>query len=89
MNSNNSPYLNSYGLDYGNGDTSLERTPYIHTPLGNDVEHLVMSGETIFSIAFKYYGDSGLWYMIADYNLLSNPLVEIVEGLQITIPNGR
>ncbi len=87
--SNNNPYTSSYGLDYGDGDYSLERLPYIHTPSENDVTHIVMKGESIFSLAYRYYGDSGLWYMIADFNMIENPLEDVVEGLEIVIPNGR
>jgi nucleoid-associated protein YgaU len=86
---NPNPYHNSFGIDYQDGDLSLERIPYRHTPKGNDVTHVVLPGETIFSISHQYYGNSGLWYMIADFNKIYNPLEEIVEGLILIIPDGR
>lgn len=89
MDSIKSPYNNAYGLSYDNGDVSLERSPYIYTPSEFDVYHTVMDGETIQSIANRYYQDSGLWYIIADSNLIYNPIVEIIPGLQLVIPNGR
>lgn len=85
----NSPYEEAYGLQYDNGDVSLERIPYTYTKTNSDLYHTVISGETIQSIAFKYYGDSGLWYIITDANNIYNPITEIVEGLELLIPNGR
>jgi len=89
MDSIKSPYSNSYGLSYDNGDISLERSPYIYTPSENDVYHTVKDDETIQNIADQYYQDSGLWGVIADANLIYNPIDEIVPGLQLVIPNGR
>lgn len=85
----NSPYNNAYGLQYDDGDVSLERIPYEYIPSDNDLYHTVIDGETIQSIAYKYYRDSGLWYIIADVNSIYNPISEIVPGLQLLIPNGR
>lgn len=85
----NSPYDEAYGLQYDNGDVSLERIPYTYTKTDSDLYHTVLSGETIHSIAFRYYGDSGLWYIITDANNIYNPITEIVEGLELLIPNGR
>jgi len=84
-----SPYSNSYGIDYEDGDLSLERVTTSYLPSDNDVVHTVLPGETIFSIANRYYGNSGLWSIITDHNNINNPLDEITEGLQLTIPNGR
>lgn len=84
-----SPYEEAYGLQYDNGDVSLERIPYQYNPSSSDIYHTVISGETIQSIAFKYYGDSGLWYIIADVNNIYNPITEVVEGLELLIPHGR
>lgn len=83
------PYDNSYGLNYNDGDTSLERIPFTYTSSENDIYHTVIEGETIQSIAYRYYRDSGLWYVIADANSIYNPFEELKEGLQLIIPNGR
>lgn len=84
-----SPYEEAYGLQYDNGDTSLERIPYQYNPSSSDTYHTVISGETLQSISFKYYGDSGLWYILADVNNIYNPISEIKEGLELLIPHGR
>lgn len=85
----NSPYENAYGLSYDNGDTSLERLPYEYIPGTKDIYHTVIDGETLQNIANRYYGDSGLWYIIADTNNIYNPITEVTPGIQLLIPNGR
>jgi len=78
-------YTNAYIIDYKDGDVSLERVNF--TKLGStDKVHTVKSGETLQSIAYRYYGNSGLWYRIADVNSIYNPFTEVVEGMQLYIP---
>lgn len=88
-NTENSPYSDSYGLSYDNGDVSLERVPYTHTSSDNDCIHTVMDGETLQNLAYQYYGDSGLWDIIADANGVINPLTDVTPGLILIIPNGK
>lgn len=87
MASNNiSPYSNARVIKYDNGDITLERIPYDIT-LGPDTRvHTVLEGETIQNIAYKYYGDSGLWGKIADANSIYNPFTELEAGVEIIIP---
>lgn len=79
------PYTNGYALDYGDGDVSLERQPSIKWDSNTRV-HTVLEGETIQSIAWKYYGDSGRWADIADANLIFNPFVELEADMELLIP---
>lgn len=83
------PFDNAYGIAYDEGDISLERVAYTHVKSSNDVNHIVLDGENIFSIAHMYYGDSGMWGLIADVNGLGNVAEELLPGLQILIPHGR
>ncbi len=51
--------------------------------------HKVVIGETLRSIATKYYGSTSnrrefLWYIIADFNGVENPLS--IEGITLKIP---
>ena len=85
----NSAYNQAFGLDYKDGDFSLERVPYIHIASDLDTVHTVLDGETIYSIAYRYYSDSGLWYKITDTNSIYDPIRQIVPGLQLIIPHGR
>lgn len=87
--SNTSPYTDAFGISYDNGDTSLERLPYEYSEGKKDLIHTVINGETLHSIAFRYYKDSGLWYIIAETNDIYNPFTEVVEGMELVIPNGR
>ena len=80
-----SPYDDAYILDYGDGDVSLERrSPNID--LSKALVHTVLEGETLQSIAFKYYGDSGYWAIIAEANNIFFALREVKPGDQIYIP---
>lgn len=83
-----SPYENSYIVEYPNGEQTLERFSYEHDKSSKDIIHTVLDGETIQSISFKYYGDSGFWYVIADMNGIYNPITEVIPGIQILIPFG-
>lgn len=48
--------------------------------------HTVLPGETLQSIAVKYYGDSGKWYYIAERNQILNPFKEVTDGMLLIIP---
>lgn len=81
-------YDKAYSLKYPNGDYSLERlTPTI---IYSDMDqiHTVMDGETLQSIAYRYYGDSGYWYQIAEANRIINPFSddEFYIGRKLIIP---
>lgn len=57
---------------------------------GGEVEkvHLVGPGETIDAIAFRQYGDSAKWPLIADFNHLDNPM-KLAPGQKLAIPSER
>lgn len=81
-----SPYNNAYALKYNDGDYSLEAKPPIVPESPNDIQHTVKEGETLQNIAFRYYGDSGKWYIIAEANKILNPFKELEMGNLIRIP---
>lgn len=81
-----SPYNQAYAINYGDGDYSLEAS-YGSIPTSNrDSQHTVKDGETLQNIAFRYYGDSGKWYVIAEVNNILNPFKELESGMIIKIP---
>lgn len=80
-----SPYNNAYALKYNDGDYSLEAKPPIVPESPNDIQHTVKDGETLQNIAFRYYGDSGKWYIIAEANKILNPFKELEMGTLIRI----
>ena len=50
--------------------------------------HTVLDGQTLQNIAYQYYKDSGLWYIIALANNIQNPFSdELHAGQQLMIPN--
>lgn len=81
-----SPYNNAYALKYNDGDYSLEAKPPIVPESPNDIQHTVKDVETLQNIAFRYYGDSGKWYIIAEANKILNPFKELEMGNLIRIP---
>ena len=81
-----SPYNNAYALKYNDGDYSLEAKPPVVPESPNDIQHTVKAEETLQNIAFRYYGDSGKWYIIAEANKILNPFKELEMGTLIRIP---
>lgn len=74
-----------YRLSYDEGDYSLERE-LNDSLMDSGIRHTVLEGETLQSIAFKYYHDSGRWADIADFNEIVDPF-NINKGDIILIPN--
>ena len=61
---------------------------YLWKGISSDhIIHSVLEGETIQNIAFKYYGDSGMWGVIADANDILNPFEDVHEDMELIIPN--
>lgn len=84
---NSGPYADSYEVVYGNGESSLETGSPPHIITNKDKIHTVKDGETLHSIAYQYYRDSGKWYLIAVANHIFNPFKEIIPGIKLIIPN--
>lgn len=80
------PYIKAYKINYPNGETTLEKYPPVFNVDNIKKTHIVTIGETLQSIANRYYKDSGSWYRIAEYNGIIDPFEEVVEGLKIIIP---
>lgn len=80
-------YTGGFIINYKEGDRSLQRTKILHTEDLKDSLHVVVEGDTLQNIAFRYYGDSKLWYLIADVNdEIINPFV-LKPGQNLLIPN--
>ena len=78
-------FVQSYVVNYNEGDTSLQRTTIAFTVDPGDQFHIVVDDDTITELAYRYYGDPQLWYAIADANLIDNPL-ELTGGESLLIP---
>lgn len=81
------PYKDSRAIVYEDGEVSLDSTNITQVRISsNNPIHTVKDGETIHSIAYYYYRDSGKWYLIAEANHIFNPFREIHPGTKLIIP---
>lgn len=48
--------------------------------------HILKEGETLQSVAFQYYGDSGYWHRIVAFNHIINPF-ELKPYTKLFIPS--
>lgn len=83
-----SPYDNAIILEYSDGEYSLESTKTLVNTSADDRTYTVKDGDTLQAIADVFYGDSGLWHIIAMANSISNPFDEneFYQGQVLTIP---
>jgi len=55
-------------------------------PQSDDRFHKVNSGDRIDLLAYQYFGDCRLWWIICDYNGIRFPL-DMKEGMVLRIPS--
>lgn len=79
-------YSDSYRIIYEEGDESLQRRPINHREDINDIVYTIREEDTLTRIAFKFYSNPLLWFLIADANNIINPF-DIEIGQNIIIPN--
>ena len=84
-----SPYDNAIINEYDDGtDPTLDLDDLELLTPESTIIHTVLDGQTLQNIAYKYYKDSGLWYIIALANNIQNPFSdELHAGQQLMIPN--
>ena len=63
---------------YGMGTNLREDTPY--------KSHKVVEGDTLDSLALYYYNNPTYFWIIADYNRIQDPYIQLEVGSQIKIP---
>jgi len=89
----NNLYSNGVVSGFPNGDILLTRERLVYTGLVTDKYHTIIQGESLTSIAYRYYkpinGDaSKYWWVIADVNDIYNPIdIEDLIGSEIIIPD--
>lgn len=79
-------YSDSYTINYREGDSSLQRRAINHEADIDDKLYIVIQGDTITSIAYRFYRIPQYWFIIADANNLINPF-NIEMGDSLIIPN--
>lgn len=84
-----SPYDNAIINEYDDGtDPTLDLDDLELLTPESTIIHTVLDGQTLQNIAYQYYKDSGLWYIIALVNNIQNPFSdELHAGQQLMIPN--
>lgn len=79
-------YSRGFVVRYPEGDISQERHPLNHIGSEGDRLHIVIEGETLTYLAYKYYRDPLKWFVIADVNKVDNPFI-LEMGRELVIPN--
>jgi hypothetical protein len=63
------------------------RPPVVNDPRMDDVYYEVGSGESYQSVAHSLLGDFRLWWVVADFNDVMNPMEELVPGQTLRVPS--
>ncbi len=77
-------YDNGFIIYYTEGDQAIYRNPLVFKGSVSDVFHTIREGETLLTIARKFYGTSFSWFVIADANpeviddIFSLPVGEVI-----------
>jgi nucleoid-associated protein YgaU len=72
-----------------------ERTPYGYRPLADTRQHVVKQGDTLWSLATRYFvgfsRPAGLWWVIADFqpDPILDPTIALSPGTVLYIPSVR
>lgn len=82
------PYDNASEIYFPNGDVLLENESNYSRINSNyllNSDYVIQEGDTLQSIAYSIYGDSGFWWIIAETNNILNPFEELVVGNTLTV----
>lgn len=69
--------------------------PYRHRDFGDNTEHVVRLGDTLYTLAGRYFHPlpraCGLWWVIADFQPepIHDPTVRLATGRVLVIPSHR
>lgn len=74
-------YYNSEDTKYVYGVTANLDNTTVYT------QHTVSRGDTLDSLALKYYNNPTLYWIICSFNRIQDPYTELVEGQKINIPS--
>ena len=82
----NNPYVVGFVLDFGDDSPVLKRKLINYQTSEKDQFHVVRNFDTLDALAFKFFGDSKYWWIIADINQILNPF-ELELGTVLLIPD--
>jgi nucleoid-associated protein YgaU len=81
-------YNRCYLIEFSEGDKALYRTPINYKGSSSDRYHIVTEGQTLHSIAQKYYDSQFPWFIIADANAsIITDIFDLVVGTSLVIPD--
>lgn len=72
-----------------------DREPYRYRPLSDNVTHVVREGESLMTLAGKYFQPlarpAGLYWVIADFqpDPILDPTIALVPGTVLVVPSLR
>ena len=52
----------------------------------NDIYIVTQTGDRLDTIAYQFYGDASLWYIIASANNIHDPSFAVEDGTTLRIP---
>lgn len=81
-----SPFDNAKILSFNNNAEVLIFADTEDIITSSTTYHTIKEGETLQSIAYQYYGDSGYWGLISRANKILNPFTEVIPGQRLLIP---
>lgn len=72
-----------------------DREPFRYRTLPDNVSHRVVEGDTLFTLAARYYAafprPAGLWWVIADFqpDPILDPTVALAPGSIVVVPSAH
>lgn len=72
-----------------------EREPFTYAPFSDNVQHTVIEGDTLWSLAQRYFSAmkdaANLWWVIADFQPtpILDPTIKLEVGSVVVIPSVR
>jgi phage tail protein X len=81
-------YLNTKTTkDKETGKTYMETTVYPKiSPSNSDIYIITDDGDRLDLLAYKYYGDTRMWWIIATANNINDAVFYVEPGIQLRIP---
>lgn len=78
------------GIIDDQGDLVLtDPEPFLYRELADNITHPIVQSDTWQSIAYRYYGDALLWWVVVDFQSVYDPTVALVPGERLTLPSLR